>query len=527
MTHIKDNSIALVLGLLMLSGTLLGAWQVDAAPIELIENSINMFRDTRAANDDKLAQGDLFQFGANIVGGSLGTTVGAVYPPTGFTVYQSACQPSSVNPYGCIRRTAFTPNRLEPWTLIFQNGLDELRVSGPALLGINNDNILQPVPFPVDVTISGGGITPTISWTIPGGFVPDGFRVNIFDTRDHLQPNGSPDLIHSKELPNTATSYTLPAEFEDSGISLVDGSAPGTLPGLYVISFQLVETRDHVEFFGNPDILRRSVSYFNFSPLTDSAPQNVVLPTRVNGVYNFKATQVGPDSVTFIDPPAAIGYDYAIGPGDPNFKTVLLPEAGDNLFDLYLWNGSGYVFHATVGSGLEYTFPSGGVDRFRVLGIEASAALNPKNPTAFITGLRFVSLGQFTGTMTPIAAEALCATLGDDRRPSLLDQDIYTFQGTQGEEVKVGLEKSDDTGTDEQATLMLVDNIRGAFMLKVDNGELPNDVGGVLPATGEYLAIVAEQPSFLRGSQYTGPYCVTVQSSGNAAGTLQATGWVE
>ena len=105
----------------------------------------------------------------------------------------------------------------------------------------------------------------------------------------------------------------------------------------------------------------------------------------------------------------AIGFDYATGPGDPNFKSVLLPEAGDNVFDLYLWNGSEYRYHVSVGSGFNYTFPTG-VDRFRVLGIEASAGLDPNNVTAFITGLTFVSSGQFTGTMTPIVASDVITT---------------------------------------------------------------------------------------------------------------------
>jgi hypothetical protein len=282
---------------------------------------------------------------------------------------------------------------------------------------VNSDAILQPVPFPVDVTITGSGTTPTISWTVPGGFVPDGFRVNIFDRRDHLGPNGEPDLIHSKELANTATSYTLPAVFEDSGFSVVNG-------GLYTIGFQLVETRNHVPFVSNANILRRSNSFFSFSPLPDSAPPNVALPTSIDGVYNFKITQVGPDSVTFIDPPVAIGYDYATGTGDPNFKTVRLPNAGDNLFDLYIWNGSSYDFHATVGSNVDFDFlisGGAGVNRFRVLGIEPAAGLDPGNPTAFITGLKFVSTGQFTGTMTPIVSETVDMELKPGSGPNCIN----------------------------------------------------------------------------------------------------------
>ena len=56
--------------------------------------------------------------------------------------------------------------------------------------------------------------------------------------------------------------------------------------------------------------------------------------------------------------------------------------------------------------GVAYDFGSGGVDRFRILGIETSAGLDPNNTTAFITGLTFTGAGTFTGTMTPISVDA-------------------------------------------------------------------------------------------------------------------------
>jgi hypothetical protein len=411
---------------LLVFAALIGTANVEAQPICSPSNtlcvgsgSINMFRDSRGANDLGFTPGERFQFGANVVGGSLGTTLGAIYhPPSGFTVSQNACDPLAVNPNFCSRSSGFSLDRLaEPWTLIFQKDGAELRVSAPPLLGVNSDAIMQPVPFPVDVTITGSGTTtPTISWTVPDAFVPDGFRVNIYD-RVHLGPTGEPDLIHSKELANTATSYTLPPVFEDSGLSVVNG-------GLYTIGFQLVETRNHVPFVSNANILRRSNSFFSFSLLPDSAPPHVALPTSIDGVYNFKITQVGPDSVTFIDPPVAIGYDYATGTGDPNFKTVRLPNAGDNLFDLYIWNGSSYDFHATVGSNVDFDFliPGGaGVNRFRVLGIEPAAGLDPGNATAFITGLKFVSTGQFTGTMAPIVSETVDMELKPGSGPDCIN----------------------------------------------------------------------------------------------------------
>jgi MYXO-CTERM domain-containing protein len=313
----------------------------------------------------------------------------------------------TVNRNFCARTTATanvlgtTTNpttRLQPWTLTFQNGPDSLQVQGPPLAGTD-----AVVPFPVNVTISNSGLTPTISWTIPNGFVPDGFRVQIFD-RDRLIPNtGQADIIQSQNLAPSATSFTIPG-----GVLQPNGH--------YDINFQVIETRlnnatpdptDHLPFTGNPSILVRSNSFFDFSPLSGVGPADIHLPTIVNGVYHFSITDVGPTSVTFIDPLLAIGYDYATGAGDPNFASVLLPTGiGDNLFDLFLWNGAGFVDTGiNLAGGVQFFFDALGVDRFEIRGVETSAGLDPANPTAFITGLTFVSAGDFTGTMTPLTVD--------------------------------------------------------------------------------------------------------------------------
>ena len=51
-----------------------------------------------------------------------------------------------------------------------------------------------------------------------------------------------------------------------------------------------------------------------------------------------------------------------------------------------------------------FDFPSGGVDAFKVTGIDPADGLDPADTTAFITGLTFVGDGSFTGTQTPITA---------------------------------------------------------------------------------------------------------------------------
>jgi hypothetical protein len=43
----------------------------------------------------------------------------------------------------------------------------------------------------------------------------------------------------------------------------------------------------------------------------------------------------------------AIGYDYFLESG-PNFTSVLLSRVGDNQFDLYIWNGTEWMFDSAV-----------------------------------------------------------------------------------------------------------------------------------------------------------------------------------
>lgn len=378
------------------------AW---GSPITPVPNTVNMFRDTRGLNDVGIGQGNLFQYGADIQGGSAGSLLGAAYPldpPPTFQQTPTACVPLAVNQNFCGRTTAFNVDRIASrWSFTFRNGPDELIVPGPTLTD-NAGAILTPVPFPVSVTMTAGttAATPTISWVVPEGFTPDGFRVNIFD-KGVILSNGQADIIHSVAISATATSYPIPLTLS-SGQSLQS-------TGRYSVNFQLIETRNHVPFTNNnAQILRRSSSFFAFTPTNPGAP-DVHLPQvgpdpnpndNLGAPYEFSVELVGPDNVTFIDPVVAVGYDYAIGTGDPNFASIVLPNVGDGVFDVIV-NGT----HHTVQAGQQFFFAEGGVSAFSVRGIEASAGLDPGNVNAFITGLTFVQRGRFTGTMTPVLME--------------------------------------------------------------------------------------------------------------------------
>ncbi len=421
-------------------------------------------------------------------------------------------------PFDCDNPTV--PDLRDSWSVVIVNGPSTLTTTTPNVQGVQHINFVK------SMWLSGSGTTPTFNWTYPTGSAHDRVRISVRDLADFIGQGGiggggSAREIFAQNLPSTVTSFPMP-----SGELLPNH--------LYSVAIQLDSLRPP-QPFPFDRLQSRSRSFFDFSTEILNVPGNapvflpIVNPTGSptgGTIYKFGIDNITPGQTVFVDPAVAIGYDYQVGSGDPNFKSVLLPQVGNNLFDLYLWNGSKFAFHATVGAGSEYVFPSGGVDRFRVLGIEVGAGLDPNNATAFITGLTFVSAGQFTGTMTPIIAEALCSNLGDDPKPSLLDQDIYTLQGARGEELRVRLEDLKNANN-KSASLILLDNIQGSVLLKTDNGTLPNEVSAVLPATGEYLVVVAEQPLIARGNRFRGDYCLSVQSSAGAAQTLQPTGWVE
>jgi hypothetical protein len=93
---------------------------------------------------------------------------------------------------------------------------------------------------------------------------------------------------------------------------------------------------------------------------------------------------------TFIDPAVAVGYLFTID-GGQNFLRVVLPEIGDNRFDI--WSLSGSTTTNLVRdwqSGVAYTFDPG-LSAFIVTGIENGPAANL--PGGFVTGLKLTSDG--------------------------------------------------------------------------------------------------------------------------------------
>jgi hypothetical protein len=144
-------------------------------------------------------------------------------------------------------------------------------------------------------------------------------------------------------------------------------------------------------------------------PDLGSDPTNPFVPAlddEGSFVFGFPVVVLPPGQYYFIDPEIAIGYDYVVTSG-PNISSVLLPTitGDDGLYDLWSWDfltSSYYDSGTDITAGTAYSFTDPGVSRFRIMGIDPAANLDPANPTAFVTGLTFVSAGTVTMTQTPV-----------------------------------------------------------------------------------------------------------------------------
>lgn len=128
----------------------------------------------------------------------------------------------------------------------------------------------------------------------------------------------------------------------------------------------------------------------------------------------------------------------------------------------------------------------------------------------------------------PLAQKVkICSFLGNDPKPSLLDQDIFEFQGRAGDAISITLEKdASGTSSGDRAALILKQKAKLAI-LKLDRSDLPNQVDPALPRTGTYQVIVGEEPKILRGKQFRGNYCLSLDGPPGALETFKPTAWVE
>ncbi|ABD68788.1 protein of unknown function DUF1555 [Rhodoferax ferrireducens T118] len=380
-----------------------------ATPVTINTPFINV--EVRAMNSLGFDSGAFLRVGADSVtpNGSAGTTgvlgVGTTFM-TDINFTPSPIVPNFFSGYLPVGPEQFSAGGgvFLPWTLTFTNGADSSQAN------VQMQSSAQLVPVIDSITLSGTSANPTFTWAPPSAKpgtttipVVNGYGIKIYDkTIINTNPANGPinnGQVTGVNVAPNVTSYTVQAG---------DFTVPGygyTLGKNYSIEISLLQTRDGSSLnLGNGNLQSVSRTYADFTPLAGGAPAVNLPVVLVNGAYQFNMAVMAGQTY-YIDPVVAVGYDYAIGLGDPNFQSALLPVGiGDGLYDIFghdNLNQMVLLAHDWAG-GASFNFGAGGVDWFRVAGIEASAGLDPANTTAFITGLTFAADGNFTGTQTPI-----------------------------------------------------------------------------------------------------------------------------
>lgn len=259
------------------------------------------------------------------------------------------------------------------------------------------DRFAMPA-FVTDVKLTGGGLHPQLDWAVPaGGTAPTEVTIQVrridAESADRTRIT-SATFVHGASLAKDATTYSFNDIFSNATLA---GFPSGLQFGQrYEIALQL-----DVRVGGL--LQGRSRTFFELAPLANGGNEVAVYLPSVgpDGRFKFDVGVQQGQSIA-IDPELAVGYDYAIGAGDPLFHSVKLPSVGDGQYEIWGWNGSSYSLQTALSAGTEYFFDGIGLARFRVTGIETSAGLNPADPTAFVTTLTFSGSGRFTGTMTPL-----------------------------------------------------------------------------------------------------------------------------
>ena len=213
---------------------------------------------------------------------------------------------------------------------------------------------------------------------------------------------------------------------------------------------------------------------------------------------------------------AALSFDIDVAQLDAATQTALLDAlAAGTATMVTKGDAPGSVFQAFPVCGGADTPTAGGcvrVETFDALG-------QPTSGTPAI--VRFSNVvGHFSTWAVAIVRQVtqanrtvICSTLGNQ---GILDIDFFEFNGVKGEKVTVTLAPNPaGTFTPGKAALALF----GLGLLRLDGTVLPNTITVTLPRTGAFYVTVSEL--LLGTGKFSGAYCVSLESSGNAWQTFR------
>jgi hypothetical protein len=387
-----------------------------------------------SANDANFATGIILYEQANVIPTSPGSIFG--FFRQGSTGLAPFTRPVAIDPTRIAASIPYNVGLTGAWTFTFST--TQNFASGTVTTATSNAvGSIGAIPFVQSMTITPGPTptTPTISWVLPPTTGTDPFgntytfnqaTVTVLNntntiTRTNIDPFSAnfgstfqqANIIYSaQQFSPSVTSFSIPATNDNPNNANFGAPVLQNDGSTYSISIQL---RNVVA----GQIVALSNSFFDYTP--SNLPPNLAvnLPTtapvsttsgQVSPIlYKFNVANVGPTSVTYIDPIAANGFIYTIGSGDPNFASVMpVTKVGNGIYQLLVWDGTEFVLvDSALAAGDTFDFLThgllNGVSEFEITGLDPG--VNPTDVTAFVTGLTFTAPGSFTGTMQPIVTE--------------------------------------------------------------------------------------------------------------------------
>ncbi|RKF18897.1 nidogen [Alginatibacterium sediminis] len=308
--------------------------------------------------------------------------------------------------------TTFTPQPFPLDRIADGGGCEECGDDGEpapqALLAEPEPDYLSMIaPFWADVDVRDGGQiflgapdqnSIAVTWKDVAGYGLDSEQTNSFQlvliNRDDTGA-GNFDVEFRYDQIEWTTGSASGGVAAQVGYDAGDGENHFTLPGSRSEAVRdLVSTSNT----GEDGVWRFAI---RDGALPGQTPLNPIMPVIVDGGFDFDFNVIE-NEIVFIDPDVAVGYDYIVDQG-PNIRSVILPAGfDDDIYALWLFGVNGWEEIGTINAGEEYFFASGGVNQFRITGIDVDNAVDPEDLLAFVTGLSFVDAGQVQMRQVPI-----------------------------------------------------------------------------------------------------------------------------